>query len=60
MIAVQRKMIDDIRHDLKYFQSMVNNATRDHISATVKKIDAYDQRFLFDDYLFNSFIDRMK
>ena len=60
MIAVQRKMIDDIRHDLKYFQSMVNNATRDHISATVKKIDAYDQRFLFNDYLFNSFIDRMK
>lgn len=60
MIAIQKQMIDNIKHDLKYFQSMVNRENNKHISRTLKKIDEYDQRFLFNDYLLNNFIYRMK
>lgn len=60
MISVQRKMIDDIRHDLNYFQSMVNAETKKQISKTIDKIDDYHQQFIFHDYLLNNFIYRMK
>lgn len=60
MISVQRKMIDNIKHDLNYFQAMVNAEAKKQISETVRKIDEYHQQFLFNDYLFNNFIYRMK
>ena len=39
---------------------MVNDGAKDHLNGTIKKIDKYNSNFIFEDYLLNNFISRMK
>lgn len=60
IISVQNKMIENIKHDLNYFKEIVNDGAKDHLNGTIKKIDEYNSNFIFEDYLLNNFISRMK
>ena len=60
IISIQNKMIENIKHDLNYFKEMVNDGAKDHLNGTIKKIDKYNSNFIFEDYLLNNFISRMK
>ena len=60
IISVQNKMIENIKHDLNYFKEIVNDGAKDHLNRTIKKIDEYNSNFIFEDYLLNNFISRMK
>lgn len=53
-------MIENIKHNLNYFKSLVNDDIKDHLNGTIKKIDDYHHNFIFEDYLLNNFISRTK
>lgn len=61
ILSVQGRMIENIKHDLNYFQSIINDENKkQHLSGTIKKIDDYRSSFIFHDYLLNNFIFRLK
>lgn len=60
VLKVQSKMIVDIRHDLRYFSMFINNELKDSLNKTLSKIDEYDNYFLFDNYLMNNLILRLR
>lgn len=60
ILSTQNRMIENIKHDLNYFKSMVNDDTKKHLNKTIKKIDDYHNNFIFNDYLLNNFISRIK
>lgn len=59
ILSIQNKMIENIKHDLNYFKDIVSD-NKDCLNETIKKIDKYNSIFIFEDYLLNNFISRLK